>query len=241
MNNQEAKFILGSYRPNGGDATDPLFAEALKQAREDPALGVWLAHEQAHDGLIAAKLKSIAPPAGLREGILAGGRMSRHRRGRWRAAMWLPLAAAAAVAVSAILWQHRAPAESRLVSFALGDVLNEAQHGGHGENLGVLQATLQDSAKPVTRGLPIDFSALEKTGCRTLSFGGHPVLEVCFQRNGTWFHCYVARCTDFPEFAATEPPVFSASGRVESVAWADGAYRIIVGSLAGRAALERLL
>ena len=38
MNNQEAKFILSSYRPNGADARDALFQEALQQVRQDPAV-----------------------------------------------------------------------------------------------------------------------------------------------------------------------------------------------------------
>ena len=32
MKNQEAKFILGAYRPDGRDAGDPAFTEALAQA-----------------------------------------------------------------------------------------------------------------------------------------------------------------------------------------------------------------
>src|SRR5258706_136048 len=38
MNNQEAKLILQAYRCGGQDASDPLFAEALEQARRDPEL-----------------------------------------------------------------------------------------------------------------------------------------------------------------------------------------------------------
>ena len=33
MDNREAKFILGAYRPNGQDAGHPRFSEALEQAR----------------------------------------------------------------------------------------------------------------------------------------------------------------------------------------------------------------
>ena len=41
MNNQEAKFILGAYRPGGRDAVDPMFSEALAQAGRDPELRAW--------------------------------------------------------------------------------------------------------------------------------------------------------------------------------------------------------
>ena len=52
------------------------------------------------------------------------------------------------------------------------------------------------------------FAALRSTGCRTLNFAGHDVLEVCFQRNGAWFHCYIARCEDFPSLPTSAPAVF---------------------------------
>ena len=38
MTNERAKFVLGAYRPNGADAKDPTFAEALEQAKHDPNL-----------------------------------------------------------------------------------------------------------------------------------------------------------------------------------------------------------
>ncbi|MDB6169002.1 MAG: hypothetical protein JWM88_1866, partial [Verrucomicrobia bacterium] len=80
MSNNEAKFTLGAYRPNGRDAGDAMFGEPLRQARTDPALGAWFERAQAHDAAMAAKLREIAPPAALREAILAGARASRTRR-----------------------------------------------------------------------------------------------------------------------------------------------------------------
>ena len=46
MNNQEAKLILQAYRPGGRDTFDPLFAEALEQARRDPELQKWFAERK---------------------------------------------------------------------------------------------------------------------------------------------------------------------------------------------------
>ena len=43
MTNERAKFVLGAYRPNGADAKDPMFAEALEQAKRDPNLAAWFA------------------------------------------------------------------------------------------------------------------------------------------------------------------------------------------------------
>ena len=76
MNNEEAKFILQGYRPNGADAGDAAFRAALEQVQRDPALGEWFARQQAFDAAVSAKLDAVPAPVGLREAILAGGRVT---------------------------------------------------------------------------------------------------------------------------------------------------------------------
>jgi hypothetical protein len=71
MDNEEAKFILQSFRPDGADAADPSFAEALALAAENRELGGWLAHERAADAAFAAALNDVEIPEDLRESILA--------------------------------------------------------------------------------------------------------------------------------------------------------------------------
>lgn len=252
MNNTEAKFILNAYRPSGRDASDAAFATALEQAKSDPALGAWFAREQAHGVAVAAKLGGIAPPAGLREAILAGARMSGEsfsakpaatKRRFWAQPVWLAAAASVAVLLTAslTLWPKRAAGEAPLAEFALADAVEPSRHGGHGEMTGAFQATLSNPATRLTGGLPIDFAALRGNGCRTVSVAGHDVLEVCFQREGVWFHCYVARLEDFPGPAAAASPLFARAGKVDAAVWVDGAHRIVVATVAGRAALQRLL
>jgi hypothetical protein len=76
MTNDEAKFILSAYRPGGHDAADPAFAEALDQARKDPALARWFEFERRFDEVMTAKIGAVTPPAGLRDAILAGARVT---------------------------------------------------------------------------------------------------------------------------------------------------------------------
>ena len=38
MDNQTAKKILSAYRPDGTDATDPVFQDALAQCERDPQM-----------------------------------------------------------------------------------------------------------------------------------------------------------------------------------------------------------
>lgn len=244
MNNQEAKFILSAYRSNGADAGDPLFAEALKQAQQDPTLGAWFGREQAHDRATAQKLASIQAPAGLREAILTGARVSGGSRSMWRQPIWIGLAAAAAVliAVTASFWPKKASAEDRvLATFALKDTAHE-NHDGHGAEVKNLQAMLGNPAMKLRSGLAIDFEALRGTGCRTVMMNGHEVFEVCFNRNGSWFHLYAIRD---PAAAAGRSANVSIAQqeKLACATWSDGrmGYRYAVVGDAGLEAVRNLL
>ncbi|NJM37077.1 MAG: DUF3379 domain-containing protein [Akkermansiaceae bacterium] len=70
MNPEKAKFILGNFRPDGADACDPDFAEALKLAIENRELGEWFAKERAFDSTFSAALNSVDLPENLHEDIL---------------------------------------------------------------------------------------------------------------------------------------------------------------------------
>jgi predicted outer membrane lipoprotein len=71
MDKEEARFILRCFRPDGADAENPDFAEALGWAAKDRELGEWLAHERASDGAFAQALGELTLPEALREEILA--------------------------------------------------------------------------------------------------------------------------------------------------------------------------
>ena len=70
MDNEESRFILRCFRPDGADAENPDFAEALAWAAKDRELGEWLARERARDADFANALNSVTIPSILREEIL---------------------------------------------------------------------------------------------------------------------------------------------------------------------------
>jgi hypothetical protein len=71
MNIEEAKMILSAYRPDGQDAGDPQFQEALELTKQNPDLPRWFAEAQAWDTRVTATLKQIAsPPTELRSALL---------------------------------------------------------------------------------------------------------------------------------------------------------------------------
>jgi hypothetical protein len=246
MNNVEAKFILQGYRPDGADAGDTTFSAALEQTRTDPAMHDWFVREQAFDRAISAKLGQIQPPPSLREAILAGGRVTSlglTQRRWWQHPVFMAAAASIAVlfALGLALWPKAAIASPDLANFALADSMHDEMHGGHGDDTAALQAILSDPSSRLSWGLPVDFEALRTAGCRTVSLADRPVLEVCFKRNGAWFHCYIARRADFPALAAALTPVLTDRNGASIASWADAAHLFVVVSKTGRAPLEQLL
>lgn len=70
MDKEQAKFILGSYRPGSDAFNDGDFAEALTIAADNRELGEWLAKERAMDDNFTKALASIPLPLHLREDIV---------------------------------------------------------------------------------------------------------------------------------------------------------------------------
>jgi hypothetical protein len=257
MKTTDAKFLLRALRPDGRDAGDPLFAEALAQARQDPVLATWLAREQAADAAIAVQLAAIAPPAGLRDAILVGARASaaRPRRGWWQNPLWL--AAAACLALAATLAVVRrtervaSPAETTFANATFRDLQqNESAHPGHTPGLAALDARLASVSAPVPAALAgLDLAQLRTGGCRTLAVSGHEVFELCFERDGQWFHLYVARRTDFMPGSDLEPkPAINVEEghgppehRLAVASWSDSTHLYALVTEAGVDALRRVL
>jgi hypothetical protein len=241
MNNEEAKFILQGYRPNGADSGDATFCAALEQAKSDPTLGEWFARQQAFDATVSAKLAEMEPPPDLRAAILAGGKVTAPQVAHswWNRPAWMGAAAGVAIllAAGAALWPNRAEA---LTDFVLQDVRITATHEGHGHGSSVLQAVFSDSAVRLGRKVPLDFAQLHETGCRTLYCQGRHVLEACFNRDGVWFHAYVVRRSDFPKEVGNAL-LITDHGGTSMATWADDEHVIVVVSKSGRKNLEALL
>lgn len=241
MNNEEAKFILQGYRPNGADAGDATFCAAVEQAKSDPGLAGWFAKQQAFDAAVSAKLAQVTPPSDLRAAILAGGKVTAQPVRRWwQQPAWMGAAAGIALllAVGVAFWPNRAEA---LSDFALADARLSAIHGGHGHENNELQAVLNDPGTRLGQKLPVHFANLIETGCRTVSCRGHEVLELCFKRNGVWFHAYFVRKTDFPGMVADSTPRITDHGSISMATWADDEHVFLVVSKTGRKNLEALL
>lgn len=244
MNNDEAKFVLRAYRPSGRDSQDTAFAEALRQVKQDPALGAWFEREQSHDRLIAGKLREINAPADLREKILTGARMSRVRRplrGRWTTL--IGLAASIAVMVTlGDLWQGRrlAAAQEGLARLTANDAARGDHHADEGASVRDMLAVLASREVALPGSLNVDIAALKKDGCRTVMLNGREAIELCFNRDGTWYHLYVMERGALPARVLRRRPALLTENHAAVVVWSDDRYDYAVVSPKGMAALERL-
>jgi hypothetical protein len=245
MNNQEARFILGAYRPDGRDASEPRFAEALAQAERDPELRAWFEKQRKFDASFSARLREIAPPAELREAILAGVRASQPRRRFWSNPGWLAAAAAVAVIATVSITTTRSQGRqsaSDLAAFALSDLANaHDEHVGEPPGLTGLQEQLVQARLPMTSSLGIDLEELRRKGCRSVKVAGREVFEICFFRDGAWYHLYAARRTDFPSGVADPKSLIALRGEYASTAWADSKNVYALVTSAGQAALRRVI
>jgi len=241
MNNEEAKFTLGAYRPGGQDARDPALADALAQAKQDPKLGTWFATAQAHDAVIAAKLREIRPPADLRAAILAGARAGTMQRAWWRQPVWLAAAAAVAVLLSVAGWRLTPVRGEMMEDFAVNYVDKGFRLQKRSGDLAVLQAWLGEHRGPLPTELPAKFAELSALGCRKLDFRGKDVSLVCFERDGTVFHVFVARRDEAPGGAPDATPRFMARKNLVAATWADAKNRYVIVSGGKMADLKGLL
>jgi len=244
MTRDEARLILQAYHPDGRDAGDAAFCEALKLAETDPELARWFEAEQAFDRVMMAKLGEARVPAELHAAILAGvSPAEAHPHRVWVRPAWMAAAAAVVLVLGAmaLFRPSRAAADTEIVAFVTDDARHPETHRGGGPAAAALQASLVRPAMRLGDSLPADLAALHATGCHAITFHGHELLEVCFQRNGAWFHCYVGRPADFPSLAGQVRPSIQTRDKLAVATWADAAHVYLLVSDTGEGALRGLL
>jgi hypothetical protein len=198
LTNETAKFLLNAYRPNGADAHDPAFRDALEQAARDPELGAWFKEQRGFDSIIAEKLSGIEPPATLRSAILVG---IENRPLARRFSIRPFLALAAVIALSAI---------TLVPMFTRRHSRNDAVDQYQKANLAMLAASpapqldlltasfsrtqqyLEETEAPCVHSLPASLLGLPTAGCKTLHWNGQILSLTCFRLpSGELLHLFV--------------------------------------------------
>lgn len=254
MTNDEAKFMLQGYRPNGADAENEAFADALAQAERDPTLHTWFEREQAFDSIVAGKLRAISPPAGLRDSILAGTKLSSGDASKPGGAWWwrswgIGLAAAAAMVIALTVTFSRSktqiaaiPGFEPVLKVALADFGGAHTMGASAKELGGFGAWLMNDQNRLGAGvMPVDLDELRKLNCRVINVAGHDVFEVCFKRETGWYHVFIAPRKAFDLDGMQDQPMFHESGKFIAASWADEKFAYLVSGTTELATLRGLL
>jgi len=245
MDKYKARFVLQSIRPDGADAEEPEFAEALDAARSDPVLNSLIASEQALDRVIASKLATIPIPDGLCDSILARAEVSR-AVGRRRFVHRLALAASVALlaSVAAVWWSNA----RRAVSFdnyrqeMVSRLDGRIQLSFTSQQADELQQWLVQTRGVTGFEIPAGLQQLPAIGCRTWMWNDRPAGLICFLVDGRQpVHLLVisrAAVSDPPRHS--EPQVLHV-GNWKTASWTQGEnVYVLAGKLDG-ASLEKLL
>lgn len=249
MNTDEAKFVLSAFRDDGRySATDPLFAEALESADQDPKLRAWLESSGRFDSIIASKIDQVEPPASLRESILVGARASQVRS-RWvRRISWLAVAASIAIAgyLGTRTTVQQTPAGNSVVASISSRIFSELSSSSHGHTGNTpdslaLARSLNARSDGLAYNLGISAADMEGSRCRQIDFGGSTAFEVCFVRNGIWYHLFVTPVDASNSSIGRDGLEFLEEAGAAIAMWTEGENLIALASTQGIDALKRIL
>src|SRR5271170_6937232 len=227
MNNQEAKLILQTYRPNGRDALDPLFAEALEMARRDPELQKWFAEEQALDLQIQSKLRPVvAVPRDLKANLLALRKMIRPVPW-WFQPMKLSAAAAVVLLLGLAAFFLLPQKPTQLALFREKMTRYSMQVHGHitleSPDIANIQQWLQDRGVHTNFELPGGLQGKPAHGCRVVDWNGQKATMICFVLDdGEHVDFFVMDCAGLPGLPENGAPQFASVNGLMTATWSEG-------------------
>jgi hypothetical protein len=245
MDNNKAKLRLAVYRRTGEDAQDPFFAEALQQAKKDPALREWMAEQQQFDAQFAAALGEIRGP---KEGRALIEATMMRRPVRWT--RWWPVAMAASILMIVAIYVSFGG--RRDVAVSLPQTASVAEMAHHlSENHATIGLMSRDYAKlrawiagkggPLPDRLPPALVELGVLGCQTWETTRGKVSLVCFARNRDVLHLYVfENARDGASLPHVDAPQFERAGEWSFALWKDDGRAYALGATGGVGAEELL-
>lgn len=197
MDNHAAKGLLAAYRPDGSDARDPVFREALEQCEAEPSLRTWFETEKDFDRRCADALQSLPVPAGGKRETLAWMEMEptdKRSGGRGNPILtWLTGLGLAASLVLAFWLFGPNDGEGTLIErdgFQISQLAEQAlplQHQGRDPQ--ALLAWLKARGAPRPGTIPESLRGAEGIGCRVYQTeGGGSIGLVCLELNGRIVH-----------------------------------------------------
>jgi hypothetical protein len=249
VDKHEAKLILQAYRPNGADAADPHFTEALKLAEQDAELKAWFAEQQAFDRVISAKVRATPVPADLRASILAGRNIVPAKIVWWRRPSALIAAIAAMLMLLALPFvletKHGTPqfAEFKQDGMTFLDSLNKLDMSSKDHE--TVRAWLAAHGGHKQFSLPNQLGGKPTLGCRVFDWKGNKVTLICFNttvdKKFEEVHLLVVDEKAFRNRPPEGSPVFEHNGQWNTASWReDGLTYVLFEHAKNQVKLEQL-
>jgi hypothetical protein len=187
MNNETAKVILSAYRHDGADAQDPLFTDALQQARLDPELDKWFEEQRAFDQRIFQAMQRIEAPASLKEVLTAAAQGPKARPRPRSRIPWLALAAVLVVSGLLLvgpLGVKRSNTDTLAVFQKDALAMLSGQPGPKLDlvtpSLPATQAYIAKEQGPLAPTLPAALKEMHTAGCLVAEWHHYRISVTCF-------------------------------------------------------------
>src|SRR5262245_4297182 len=207
MTRDEARQLLEAARANGRDDTDPLVAEALRVAAQDPELARQLERQRSFDARMTSGMTSLPVPADLRESILAKRKIIQpHFWQDWRtataaAAVILLLLGGAVYLINQSTSGFASFRRQLIVETWAGDPHLDLQT----DDLSKLRTWLMNKKMPADFTLPAALAGARLHGGRILECDGCKISLVCLSEGPRHMHLYVLERPRFSDLPAGTP------------------------------------
>ena len=206
MDNKTAKEILGAYRPNGSDALDETFKDALQHAERDPETKAWFEAQRDFDKAATSAMADMDVPQEGKERLLSmiemgttGPKTESPKTGVPSWIAWGGLAAAIALGIfiPPLLDQAPPPGDTPYIAskanFSLAELARHAmplQH--HDGSPQALEDWLAANNAPVPEDIPQAIRGSDAKGCKVFhTEEGGKISLLCFKLEGKVLHMFV--------------------------------------------------
>ncbi|HEY0457390.1 MAG TPA: hypothetical protein VGE41_13545 [Verrucomicrobiae bacterium] len=220
MTSAQAKEILLLHRPDS-PVDDPQMAEALRQVERDPELAAWFERHKAFQSSVSKQFQKIAPPALLKDRILAEQKIIRPV---WLQ-RWAWLAAAAAIIVLGIVWgkvfhggepDRFTDYRNRMISSALRQYRMDIKTN----DLQSVTQYLAQHGAPADYQLTSGLKQLTVAGGGKLQWRGTPVSMVCFKKaNEQMLFLFVVHTTALKGAPSGSNPEVQQVNKLMTASW----------------------
>jgi len=229
MDCEQAKLILsaacsGEEFPEG----DPRLEEALLLMENDPALAEWFAAQNELDEPMRQALRTIEPPAHLKESIMAAVKVTPFPAPQGRLFPMLWMAAAGFVALAAVVAILITPRGGPLntANFLSKDIPRltpEHNHAFGSRDLATVHSWLASHGGATNITVPDGLKNLGGAGCEVVSVNGTKVSILCFHLgHGRTAHLYIVDRSQLSTPPPQDKPSFTQQGEYAVASWSHG-------------------